>query len=69
MARFFMDTSLLGTNSVQSTNFEYCDKCQKGFITEIELEETLVFCSNAFCDVNYVKSNFLNLRKREVNKK
>jgi len=67
MARFFMDTSLLGTNTAQK--YETCDKCKRGFITKVELEETLVFCSNAFCNVNYVKSNFLDFRKREVNKK
>ena len=67
MARFFMDTSLLGTNTVQK--YEMCHKCERGFITEVELDEKLVFCSNALCDVNYTKSNFLNLRKREVNKK
>ena len=67
MARFFMDTSLLGTNTAQK--YETCDKCKRGFLTVVEFDTDVVFCSNALCDVNYVKSHFLDFRKREVNKK
>jgi hypothetical protein len=68
MALFFLNKSSLVKPSVKKPGM--CDKCRKGFLTIIEVDVSLVFCSNALCDINYVTSlDFLDIRKREVKKR
>jgi hypothetical protein len=68
MTVFFLNNSLLAKPSVKVP--EVCEKCRKGFLTVVEFDVSLVFCSNALCNINYVTSlDFLDIRKREVNKK
>jgi len=64
---FLIGDSPLGNGTVLKNGV--CDKCGKGYISMVRWDMDMVYCSNALCDENYVKSCFLGFRKREVNKK